>query len=511
MSTAQHTAGDSAAEDTAPLSPEDNSISLPSPSKPGKLRSPLRRCWEILKRSWSTLRTAPSRLCRTFTAWLSRWPLFFVITAWVALAVALFTFLVWLWAGVIPWYRNSWKQNGDNASVAASLDIVKVALTTIGGIGAVGYLVIKYRERASAEREESRADQREAERRLLDAVTQLGSDSPQVRIAGVYALADVADTYLGNYKQRVVDILCGYLRTERGHWEAVTGDEDKNTIVVNGRKCLQTDGPVESTVLSVLARHLRKANEEEPENECTEHKIHDGQLWCDCHLDLHGAAITEPIPFSGTHIKSASFRQAAFLGVTIFQDSTFQGYVNFSEATFKCETYFQDVTFGSDADFLYTTFNRDTRFGGATFTEKATFKGAHFNRTSDFQRTYFKGASNFCKSIHKGGAAFSQAHFILTDFKCAEFKSKADFSHTRTAQCADYSSATFLREAIFNKASFQHISFDKTSFQQPPEFQHATFNKEYEMSDNPFCWPQTVKLCPDSRLPQGALWVKFDN
>lgn len=36
-----------------------------------------------------------------------------------------------------------------------------------------------------------------------------------MRIAGVYALADVADTYEGPYHQRVVDILCGYLRTDR--------------------------------------------------------------------------------------------------------------------------------------------------------------------------------------------------------------------------------------------------------------------------------------------------------
>lgn len=88
------------------------------------------------------------------------------------------------------------------------MDRIKVTLTALGGVGAVGYLVIKYRERAALERSE-------ADEKLVRAVQQLGDPSPQVRIAGVYALADVADTYGGPYHQCVVDILCGYLRTDR--------------------------------------------------------------------------------------------------------------------------------------------------------------------------------------------------------------------------------------------------------------------------------------------------------
>ena len=79
-----------------------------------------------------------------------------------------------------------------------SLDRIKVTLTALGGVGAVGYLVIKYRERAALERGE-------ADEKLVRAVQQLGDASPQVRIAGVYALADVADTYEGPYHQRVVE------------------------------------------------------------------------------------------------------------------------------------------------------------------------------------------------------------------------------------------------------------------------------------------------------------------
>lgn len=124
-------------------------------------------------------------------------------------------------------------------------------LTTIGGIGGTGYLVIKYRERASAERAE-------AEEKLLSAVQQLGSESLQVRIAGVYALADVADTYRGDYRQRVVNILCGYLRTWRGTWETVADVEGDADESATKKVYVSHDGAVESTVLEVLSRHLRK-------------------------------------------------------------------------------------------------------------------------------------------------------------------------------------------------------------------------------------------------------------
>ena len=142
-----------------------------------------------------TRRSRPGFL-RAVTRRFGTWPLFGVILVWVVLALVVFTILGWLWGegallSVARWMTN-WRSAGDEAN---PLDIVKVSLTTIGGIGGTGYLVIKYRERASAERAERDAEQNRAEQRLLSGVQQLGSGSPQVRIAGVYSLADVTDTY----------------------------------------------------------------------------------------------------------------------------------------------------------------------------------------------------------------------------------------------------------------------------------------------------------------------------
>lgn len=139
-------------------------------------------------------------------------PLFITITIWVGLAIFAFLLVASLLGHTPIW----------NLKLTDQESIVKTALTLVGGVGAVAYLVIKYQERQQAKRNEERArreETREEDRlintKMQDAVNQLGSDKVSTRIAGVYALTDIADTYRGGYRQRVVDILCGYLRSDR--------------------------------------------------------------------------------------------------------------------------------------------------------------------------------------------------------------------------------------------------------------------------------------------------------
>ena len=139
-----------------------------------------------------------------FASWCRKNGLLCAIVSWILLAIIAYTLQSAIWGDGRVWSRvlTGWRVG----ATQNPLDRIKVTLTALGGVGAVGYLVIKYRERAALERGE-------ADEKLVRAVQQLGDPSPQVRIAGVYALADVADTYGNPYHQRVVDILCGYLRT----------------------------------------------------------------------------------------------------------------------------------------------------------------------------------------------------------------------------------------------------------------------------------------------------------
>ena len=331
---------------------------------------------------------------RAVTRRFGTWPLFGVILVWVVLALVVFTILGWLW-GEGPLWSDRWLTNWRGAGAGASpLDVVKVSLTTIGGIGGTGYLVIKYRERASAERAERDAEQDRAEQRLLSGVQQLGSGSPQVRIAGVYSLADVADTYRGEYRQRVVSILCGYLRTQRGEWRTIVNEQDGLEQSSEEKVYVSHDGAVESTVLEVLVRHLRKRCE------AVTQLVEDDQLWCDCTIDLHDAVLTEIANFRGAAFnRYANFRGATFTndadfrGATFndanFWGATFNRYASFQDATFNRYAYFRGATFTNDADFQDATFNRYAYFRGATFTNDADFQDATFTNNADFQGATF--------------------------------------------------------------------------------------------------------------------------
>ena len=316
-----------------------------------------------------------------------RWRLFATIVVWVILAIVAFTVLGWMWgSGSYLSLRRIFVNWVGDELRTEPFERIKVSLTMIGGIGAVGYLVIKYRERAGVEHNEANA-------RLLSAVQQLGSDSPQVRIAGVYSLADLADTYGSSYHQRVVDILCGYLRVERGCWNSSDGAEVRSREVKEVSEAYYTtnDGPVESTILNVLARHLRKERIDSYSCRQVKQDVADDQLWCDCEIDLHGVHFTERVHFGGitcrwlnasgahfhnylnlgmsTFIESASFHSALFYDDARFSGTRFQGFANFNKANFRGCATFSRAFFGGDTHFRGIKYEGGGCgiFGGARF------------------------------------------------------------------------------------------------------------------------------------------------
>lgn len=137
-------------------------------------------------------------------------------------------------------------QNQNNGAFEA----VKSALTAVAGIGGVAYLVIKYRT-------EQRETAGIADKKISAAVDQLGSDKASTRIAGVYALTDIADRYKGGYRQRVVDILCGYLRSDREAYPLGADGKPATGLPRSG----DADKAVESTILSMFVAHLKRGRE----------------------------------------------------------------------------------------------------------------------------------------------------------------------------------------------------------------------------------------------------------
>lgn len=432
-------------------------------------------------------------------------PLFNAILAWVLLAVLAFTLLGLVWGSGSFLERVSTNWHSVPAAETAPLETVKVSLTTIGGIGAVGYLVIKFRERSDAERSE-------ADTKLLAAVQQLGSNSPQVRIAGVYALADVADTFRGEYRQRVADILCGYLRTNRD---------------------ARSDGAVESTIISVLGKHLRKQTKKGASHSASSQAIEADQLWCDCTIDLHGATLTEQLKLHNTYIAgSASFRDAAFIGGTQFDSATFAAYADFSGATFHSESHFNGTIFEDGVSFSNTQFEGAVAFHGAnihgtllsglhpetleriTIREAISFHSATFNDQAVFDFATFFDNVDFDNVIFRQEVSFWSTHFegdtYLND---TLFESDVSFFGTYFAGAVLFTNVRSHKTVHCDHACFTVFAdFSSCDSEADFNFNGASFNSNLDVAC--FQFPESWTANTDTNLPAGARWEslkEFDN
>ena len=104
-----------------------------------------------------------------------------------------------------------WAALGFPATTTARLDIIKVALTVVAGVGGVVALVVAYRKQRVTESGEIRERTKLLNERFGAACNQIGNESPTVRLAGVYALASLADEWQ-EQRQMCIDVLCAYLR-----------------------------------------------------------------------------------------------------------------------------------------------------------------------------------------------------------------------------------------------------------------------------------------------------------
>lgn len=350
----------------------------------------------------SQKRKAAGRWCKE---WMGRLPLFAAIAIWAVLGIIAFLLAMW-WLGRVPF----WQLKLDPRKQAEN--IVKIALTLVGGVGAVAYLVIKYQERQQAGRAEKREKDRTIDTKVQDAINQLGSDKASTRIAGVYALTDIADRYKDSYRQRVVDILCGYLRSDRSSYAPDRSRQPVWDASGHFVESVASDEAVESTILSVMRDRLRKERKDETGETIVRQTVDDDQLWCACTFDLHEATFHEAVDltdstfecvpcfrgtkferranFGGAHFAGyADFGGAHFAGGAVFVDATFARYADFSRATFAC-----------GADFVEATFARGADFGGAEFRASAAFLGIQGQPSLGFKECKFNEIS---RGAHEWG------------------------------------------------------------------------------------------------------------
>ena len=246
----------------------------------------------------------------------------------------------------------------------------------------------------------------------------LDSDkSPAVRVAGVYAMAGLADDW-PEHRQMCVEVLCAYLRMP---YEPEPGDD----APVEKRLAFQAGREVRHTVIRVIAAHL---NGTAPVS------------WCGLNFDFAGAV------FDG-----GDFSGAKFPG----------GTVNFAGAKIS----------GGAVGFGYTKFSGGIiNFTGAKFSGAAVhFFGSTFSGESpQLTGAESSGDSVFFHAVEFSGGtvSFSRAEFAgeMVDFAGAEF----------SGGTVDFADAEFSGGPVsFAAAGFSGgtVAFARAaSWTQPPDF-----------------------------------------
>jgi uncharacterized protein YjbI with pentapeptide repeats len=317
-----------------------------------------------------------------------------------------------------------------------------VAAIIAGALTVIGTLAAQYFGRRATSRDTQKAleeqgkqlDRTLAEQRtrtlnerFATAAEQLGSDKPAVRLAGVYAMAGLADDWEEN-RQTCVDVLCAYLRMP---YEP----ELK-------RLTFETSREVRHTVIRVITAHLKDDAE---------------VSWQGLNFD-----------FTGVVFDGGDFSRAKFSGGTVyFSNAEFSsGTVDFGRATFSGGTVsFIDARFCSGTvDFSGAEFSGGTvDFSGAEFSGGTVgFGGAEFSGGT----VYFDGAQFVNGRVYFGSAEFSGG---TVDFSNAEFSGgtvefgNAEFSGgTVSFTVTRFSGGT----VYFSSAEFSGgtVEFGRTAF-----------------------------------------------
>lgn len=143
---------------------------------------------------------------------LRGWVLFGTVATTAAGSALLITFArlqasLWVW-------QDGFFLTGDEWFNAA-----RTTVTLVGIIGLGGAAFLAYRKQVSTELTHLLEQSSGLRDRYTTGAEQLGQDSAAIRLAGVYALASLADDWqdFGNPDERQVciDLLCAYLRTDR--------------------------------------------------------------------------------------------------------------------------------------------------------------------------------------------------------------------------------------------------------------------------------------------------------
>lgn len=415
------------------------------------------------------------------------------------LLAVLSTVVAGLAIAALTWWLLWW-QFGARDETPNQLDLTRIALAVAVVVGGAAALAVIYRRQH--DRERGRYSE------LFGAAAQqLGDADVAVRIAGVYALAGVADEFgLRGRRQQCIDVLCGYLRLpyepEDGANHLVTRSESVEqwgTKVERVFRVRQNDREVRRTIVRVISAHLRE---------------HADVSWKSYNFDFT-EAVFDNADFAGVEFggRFTTFARARFLGdgATSFERARYTGrHLTFRDALFagpvtafgRAEFRGEDTTFdGITVQSAQSSF-ADVRFGGG----RTTFIGARFvGARTIFDAAEFRAdLTSFEHAVLDGERiSFDRAIFLspMIDFGAAHFYSgSTTFDDARLGAPVRMRSRgtreiDFARAELHGVVSFERTIFDgrHTTFAEADyfgdiSFTNTRFNANEVHFDKPKAW-----------------------
>lgn len=295
-------------------------------------------------------------------------------------------------------------------------DTMKTALLVIGGSGALAALYVSYRKQRNDEANHVRDQDKLFTERYTAAAAQLGNEAAAIRLAGVYALARIADDSERD-RSTCLNVLCGYLRM-------MPYDPD-------GPEANKSEREIRITAQTAITDRLR------PD--------HPG-FWPYAHINITDAYLIDP-DFSRIAVGEFTANRATFSGDAKFDGATFGGDVEFYGATFGEDALFGEARFGGHARFSRAGFGGNARFQMATFSRDAWFNEARFSGNAWFNVATFSGNAGFDEATFSGVAGFKGATFSGdAGFKAATFGGDAWFEVATFGGYAWFDGARFRRD-----------------------------------------------------------------
>ena len=352
-----------------------------------------------------------------------------VVAGVTVIALALAVALIWPITDLIAAHDVGLLITGSKraAALQTAREAVRTQLLTLGaGLFAAGALIFTARNFTLSRTTFRATEVRVLNERFATAAEKLGSDKPPaVRLAGVYAMAGLADDWEAN-RQVCIDVLCGYLRLASTQLSL----EDSSSAQPD----LEADREVRHAVIRVITAHLRQ---------------HAAVPWQGKDFDFTGV-VFDGGDFSGAVFSAGTvnFGGAEFSGGMVdFGGAQFSGgTVNVSNTVFSGGGVdFGGAQFsGAAVSFLGAVFSRSAvMFNGATFSGgEVIFDGATYSGGAvSFYRAVFSpgGKVSFGSSRLSGGTVeFPRARFsgAAVDFYrpmftagVIDFSDPADWSH----------------------------------------------------------------------------------